>query len=256
MNWIDVLKEWQSLAGGLLAIAGGAFVVLQTAEMRRQEANRMKRRHAAARAVMPLALSALCEYAKVCAKTLYQIQRHADEGGIPTSSHYPDFPSLPVDIVSRFADVIESSNARTADSFAQILRDVQVHSSRLRSLTSDLASSSSGVTTHNIDHNIVDSIELYARAETLFDYARGKTKQVPREPLDVTRVFNALEIAGVHNRSDDLFAVIRARAEKRQSDLSGRSASERIREWTTKRVATALSIVGRQKGPRPARSSG
>jgi hypothetical protein len=74
---LATLKDWQSLVGGVLAIVaagvGGLFIVAQTKELRRQENDRRLRRHKAARAVMPLALSATCEYTKNCATVLRQI---------------------------------------------------------------------------------------------------------------------------------------------------------------------------------------
>src|SRR5688572_15153227 len=57
---IDWLNTWQTLFGGILAIAAAAFAIGQT---ERHESRRRQSRHAAARATLPLTLSGICDYA-------------------------------------------------------------------------------------------------------------------------------------------------------------------------------------------------
>lgn len=219
MELLATLKDWQSLVGGVLAIVaagvGGLFIVAQTKELRRQENDRRLRRHKAARAVMPLALSATCEYTKNCATVLRQILSSAGSGGIPTSPDYPSFPDLPRGVVKEFAEIIESSSNEGATALSDLLKDLQIFSSRLRSLSADLSSASSIITAHNIENNIADAAELYAKAETLFEYARGKTESVPISGPDAGRVFTALAIMGLHGPSQYLTEAITNRASSR-----------------------------------------
>lgn len=222
-DWIALLDKWQSLAAGLLGIVaaavGGTFIFFQIAEGRRQDRDNRRRRHSAARAVMPLALSSMCDYATECGKRLLGIRRLAQDQRIPTSPNVPDFPSVPSDVVENFVTVIETSDEAIAEKFAEVLRDVQVQSSRLRSLPHEIAEAERVVVLSNIDAYIADAAELHAKCVALFDYARGRSDSVPVTPVTAEQAFTALAIMRIRDyQAVELYEHIARRAARRVSE--------------------------------------
>ena len=105
----NAVQEWQILIAGIIALAaafvGGAYITEQirvlNSQVNRQieasqnlENSKRLRKFAAARAVLPLTLGNLCEYASRCGAALKAMLGHQLDGKIPNDIEIPDLPVL------------------------------------------------------------------------------------------------------------------------------------------------------------------
>jgi hypothetical protein len=191
MGWVDCivacLKDWQTLIAGAFAIGaafiGGHYIMEQVREDRRQEGHRLERAYAGARASMPLALSAVSEYAMECGRVLRPLHAQARD---ETISHQEVvIPPLPVEVIAAFQRIIETTaDQNVSDVFARFLSALQVQSARLRSVAANLspfAPSSVIVVSAELEDRILDAAVIWARAAALFEFARGKSDSPPLE---------------------------------------------------------------------------
>ncbi len=191
---VAFLYKWQTLIAGVLAIMaagfGGLFVYGQTLQARRLHDDQTRRRLRAARALSPLAVSALSAYAKETAQALHAL-RPAAEG---RPSLVPTVPAIPVEIIPQLEKLIEAAGYRPGEAIAAVLRKLQVQSARTSDLLAEIASgklSGLGVNTRR-DGAILDAAEVGALTARLFDFARGKTEHVRLGALDSAEMWNAL----------------------------------------------------------------
>jgi hypothetical protein len=171
---VETLYRWQTLVAGLIAVAaalvGGAFVFNQTRESRRQHETLLARRHAAARSVLPLALSGLVDYAEEAAHALESLRStavgHRVRGHAGTTFTVPSFESVSIE---RLRETIESASDEVGDRIARVISDVQVLDSRLRGFPTKLRpGSSSIIATCNINDYSLNAANIYARCSDLF----------------------------------------------------------------------------------------
>jgi hypothetical protein len=165
-RWIDVLKDWQTLVTGALAIIaaliGGTYIRQQTTIVEKREQARLKRQHAAARAVLPLALSALVDYAKDCASNLHPPMGSASGSGVLQRSYVP--PTLDPGVIPQLRDVIESADELLGERVSTIISDVQILAARLRSISDP----NTLLTAHVRESLMLRAAVIYARGEELF----------------------------------------------------------------------------------------
>jgi hypothetical protein len=176
---IALLFLWQTQTGAAFAVAAaliGASVVLhQTATTRRLEETRRERRAAALRAVLPMALTELGDYAVRCAEISATLLTQ------PNGERIEDpglrFPPLPAGLVDRLTELIEASEPDHARPLIVLLRRVQIQHARLRE-TERRASGQGGsiLVRARVVGCVIDAAEIYARCEKLFAYARGTAK--------------------------------------------------------------------------------
>lgn len=221
---VETLYRWQTLVAGLIAVAaalvGGAFVFNQTRESRRQHDTLLARRHAAARSVLPLALSRLVDYAEEAAHALEALrstavgQRVRGHAGVPFT--VPSFESVSIE---RLRDTIESASDEVGDRISRVISDVQVLDSRLRGFPSKLLpGSSSIIAVHNIDDYILNAATIYARCFELFAYARRETDAAPSTFPSAGSLCAALRLLGFDELThDNIFAMAAVRAERHAS---------------------------------------
>ncbi|HEX4180075.1 MAG TPA: hypothetical protein VHY32_04740 [Caulobacteraceae bacterium] len=181
--WIDVVKDWQTLIAGVLAIVaafiGGGFVWLQTQTVDRREQARLERQHKAALAVLPLAISAFVEYAQQCAVGLLPVLRSAVDEVVPVAARVAFVPPvLDSAVIPQLRDAIENAPEGFSDRIAALIAGGQVLASNLRSLP-DKTSPSTLVLKANIEEYIARAGIIFARGAALFEYARGKSGVVP-----------------------------------------------------------------------------
>jgi hypothetical protein len=190
MNW---LKDWQTLTAGILAIIaaviGGLFIWWQTILLKRQEQKRINRKHAAARAVLPLALSALIDYAEDCTASLTPLIHSA--GGPPTSPPFVP-PKLDPEVIPRLRDLIESADEIVSGRVFALISDVQILAARLRNLSKP----NYILTRLGIESHILRAAVIYARGEELLRYARHDTNEVPLAFPSDERLHAALTVMG------------------------------------------------------------
>lgn len=188
-QFVAWLKDWQTLvAGGLAIVAafiGGHFIMVQVRLAERQENDRRARAYAAARATMPLALSSISEYALACGRTLRVLHMQAAEETIPHQTAAVQFPTLPVEVISDFQNLIATTvDPAVGEVFARLLASLQVQAARLRSVQSNLAPDAPSavmVVSAELEDRILDAAGLFARAGALFEFARGLSDVPPLE---------------------------------------------------------------------------
>lgn len=187
--------DWQQLLGGLLALVaafiGAHFIRAQTQLADEHERERIRRRHAAARAAFALTLSSVGRYAQQCAVLLTTIHERRTQTPVISSLELlanlrP--PPLHGEIVGEFKEMVEASDPSIGRSIADLLSTLQVQVARLETM---FERSTGRITTlQNIEGRIGDLIDLKARSDALFNYARGHSDVPPSEPL--TRSFERI----------------------------------------------------------------
>ena len=191
---ITLLFLWQTQIGAAFAIAaallGAAVILHQTATARRLEEKRRERRVAALRAVLPLALMQLSDYAASGAKI------HAALLGQPKTQRIKasglQFPSLPDELVSRLTELIEATDSDRARPLIILVRRLQIHHARARDTQMrSTAQQGSILVRTNVVGRVIDAAEIYARCEKLFVYARSDA-DVPVAAVSPDDVKNAL----------------------------------------------------------------
>lgn len=213
---IDWLDHWQTMITGLLAllaagiaayISAGALKIgrdqvraarEQLEAQQRDEVGRRKRNLRAARAALPGVLSAVCDHASNVAKllvtawpisaTLYPHERAPDQPPIMTI----DVPTFPSTLVAPLQDILVNlDDPYIHDRIASIFREAQVFDARTRSLHYG-----DPVSLEWLGNMILQAATLYARAESLVDYARGESDKVEKDLWP--RVFFAIDVLGLH----------------------------------------------------------
>ncbi len=183
------LQKWQTLVGALVATVAASIAFYNTTRSIRHteklETRRRKRKHAALRAVLPLALAQVIDYAARSARALNDLVHQCSGGALAPMTAPADFvQSLPSEILESLADFIEYS-----DMDVRIVEDtvawIQIHDSRLRSLV-ERNRDPSGlhiVLQSEIKRNVIDAASIYAGAAAVFDYARRRQEQLPSTVL-------------------------------------------------------------------------
>jgi hypothetical protein len=175
---------WQTLFAGVLAIIaafiGGSYINKQIKQTEALEQRRFRRKQLAARAAMPLALSALLEYAQATGEKLRVVLDQANDQVIPATSNLPSFPEISAEVIVTLQNVIEPSEESVGEKIASLLGRLQVQSARIRSLNSDLRPGSGTlVVTANIEQYVLDVAAIYALGASLLEYARDTPHVLP-----------------------------------------------------------------------------
>jgi hypothetical protein len=206
----NAVQEWQILIAGMVALAaafaGGAYITEQiralNSQVHRQfeasqnlENERRGRKFDAARAVLPLTLSNLCEYAAHCGGALKTMLGHQLDDKIPNDIEIPDLPDLPRDVIDEMRNVVEFGEEKISKAAATLIRELHYKTARLKNLWQDYRAPGHHVTpVVAVESLVLDMAVIYARAIALFDYARGETEEVPGDPtkLDVVAALNQI----------------------------------------------------------------
>ena len=184
------IDHWQTLIGSFVAVAaafiGGYFVNGQIRLAKAQEDERLRRRHAATRAVMPLTLSALMEYARGCGRAL-RLLHLATLGDAAREAQLQNFelPAIPDDKIKALAEIIEAGRPDVGKAISKLLNKLQVQDGRLRSTKREILdphSHTRSIMKRDIETFIVDAADIYARCEGMLDYAREESEVVGGEP--------------------------------------------------------------------------
>lgn len=237
-KWI---YDFQTLITGLLAI-GAAWIAATIAKGQLEAAKEQihvareqiaagtaeadqvrERRLRAVRATLPVTLSSICEYSQAVGSQLAASWPAAanlypnDDNGItnyPVKAELPDIPFEQLEsleLVLEFTDVEE-----VASRIESIMREMQVLAARIAPLRYGAE-----IGTDWLAGLIIQAATLYARAESLFTYARGKAPGVNTAPL-WDRVLVALNIMKIYN----LKVLEIANAQKDRGDEPGEADSE------------------------------
>jgi hypothetical protein len=221
-TWV---RQWQPLLAAAVALfaAGVAFhnttrSLRHTAE---QETNRRKRKHAALRAVLPLALSQVADYAERSARALSQLAVQCEgqpferlpRMAVPESLIQP----LPADTLKTLADFIEYSETVNVVVLEDTVAWIQIHDARVRYMVEANRDQSGTrlVTRYEIMASVIDAAMIYAGAGAIMQYSRRQQECLPRIVL-WAQVTTALISMGVWN--DQYDALVRRREERAEGD--------------------------------------
>lgn len=214
-NWI---YDFQTLITGVLAI-GAAFwaskiaagqldtakkqieVTREQIESDKYEADRARKaRLRAVRATLPVTLSSICEYSQLVASGLNNAWPVSaalypnDDNGLRNYRVEAAIPDIPYDQLESLELVLEFTDTEAvALQIESLLRELQVLAARLAPLRLGAE-----VGTDWLASLMLQTATLYARAESLFTYARGKAPGPNTAPL-WGRVHAALNIMKIYN---------------------------------------------------------
>ncbi|MCW2339113.1 type II secretory pathway pseudopilin PulG [Sphingobium sp. B2D3A] len=213
-QWI---YDFQTLIAGILAVGAALYAARfaqkqvgaanlqievareQIAAVKEQADQERAAKLRAARASLPTTLSSICEYAQEAGEALYAAWPVAakvypdDHDPHSVQSVKADIPSFPYELLDSLERIVELTDAEdVAERIESILREAQVFSARTRPLVSG-----TNIDTDVLAIHIIQAAALYARAESLFTYARRKTNGVNSADL-WDRVFAALLVWRVY----------------------------------------------------------
>jgi hypothetical protein len=164
---------------------------------RKLELWRRSRKHAALRAVLPLALSEVSDYAERTTKPLLVLHGNCINGTlIHAGVAAPKFEQVPLDVIRAFSEFIEFSDDTDVQLFVRLIRRIQVHQARLRGLTDKIEDQDETSAEGWIEAMMLQSAIIYAGAAAAFDYGRAKTDKLP-EDVDWAGVRSALDNMGL-----------------------------------------------------------
>lgn len=182
----NAIHAYQDLIAGILALigaAGAVFAVMkQIAHAQEMENERRLRSMYAARAMMPQALSIICRYAKECGAAL----RETADGVAPGDDYEWGpvpvglFPAIPESSMPILKECAQFGDKHIQLSIAKLIQTLQVQAARLTPLDEALGANFMG-RAYFYDR-IDDVLEVYARADVLFPYARMETDEAPSTP--------------------------------------------------------------------------
>lgn len=195
------LKEWQDLLSGAMTLLAAGFaanyVVAQMRHTQELEDERLARSRRAWLAMMPEAMSAVCDYAETSYRALIEQHAVAKAAGGLTSVTNPvaTAPELDEKIFPEIRAMIEAANPSEADGYVELLSNIQVHRVRWRGRLQQLTLPHENVISATLENEMVDAAELYARASNLLGAARPNAAPEDLQPLSRTR---ALCLMGCH----------------------------------------------------------
>jgi hypothetical protein len=194
--------KWQTLFAAALAatIASIAAYIAFTNTSRtlshneELERNRRLRKHAAVRALLPLALSQVVDYARRSARFLEQLVAQCQNNVLPCNVAPQSFPEkTPDETLELLSQFIEYSDTLDVSLLETTVAWIQIHDARVRTLIQENhdPNSITIVRQEQLEASIIDAASIYAGGAAFFEYAR---RRAHRPPTDITweNVFNAL----------------------------------------------------------------
>jgi len=197
-DWVEiqiVWDRWQSVNMGMLALSAS---VIAFAAAQYHEHQMTTRKMHAARAFLPERLSELTEYCRLGMRTLevawQRASDDADDSSIPLS---PAPPPLPPGYRGVFKENLQYAPDTVVKQLTQILGDLQVHESRMRSLESAFLPPHDQVV---IPHVVMDYLRnlaiINARVDRLYTYGRP-TGTFDASPFTSAEAITKLRLAGI-----------------------------------------------------------
>ncbi len=170
-KFVNFLYTWQTLAAGLLALIGAIItVIVMSCQIYLQSRHSAKQREArlrASRAFLVVPLEEICNQCKDCADLLEKMLGSDRESYADLLSSV-SIATLSMHSLQIVKESVELGNDDLARQLSLILQGQQVRSSRLLGWRAEDVFFGP----HNFYRLIILNLEIYARASSLFDYAR------------------------------------------------------------------------------------
>lgn len=185
-TWISQIKEWQTLIAGFLALVGAGLTVwigrrqIKAADDRAIDAR--ERKFMAARAILPEDLSTICAYTDQCAQIVYAaIRSHREQLTPPNDMQMPILDSR---VAANLQQLIEHLDRHNARQVAALLSCYQVQRARLGDAVNGWSdyqprARRTTFTQSNIEHPLIETIQLRIHTNNMFGFARDEEKTIP-----------------------------------------------------------------------------
>ena len=197
------------LAGGVAiaaAIIGANLVRLQIVHDSNLAKDARDRKARAARAVLPLALTSLVEYASESFRAMQKLREQCDDHLLP--SPVPEPPAIvefPENTLDPMAAYIEHTDDEVATALATLIAKLQIQRSRSLETLRHAAGikARAMVLDINVESYMIDAAEIYARTSALFDHARHGAAP---DPIVGASVAGAMRLLGLDDlKYEDIF---------------------------------------------------
>ncbi len=205
ISFLDVIKNWQELVSGVMSVTAAIVTIIfihrQISQSDQQEKERLDRRFSAARATLPLILSAICDYCIKSTNTLKDISNWRialDDGNL-----LPNPTSPPTEVIRDIERMIEATPSKgVRNRLSDMISQIQVFDSVMKGLFSDRA-----IMEHSKregrDNLLIKAAMIYSMADSLFPYSRREKDA--EDEIIWKNIFNSLNILRVR---DDQFPEI------------------------------------------------
>jgi hypothetical protein len=178
-GWTDPVGNILTL---LAAFVGGWFITSQIRASDKQVQRQRDAKFLAARAAMPLSLSAATRYAKECVNELTRIYATRDGPHLSPVKNLI-FPQFPNEAITEFRILIEYGPPAIHGAIATLLQKIQVQRARLEWVEMwNTGNDRYILGTWNLEEYLVDAIEVYVRTGHMYEYGRFEA-DMPR-PTD------------------------------------------------------------------------
>ena len=175
--FIEWLDKWQTLLAGVLALIGAMWTVYyihrQIKQVDELEKARRSKEELAARAVLPLALSQLVQYASECLRV---IKDHSVQPGMLSGDPLDENAGLPTvqrDIIGTLQACVRYGDNTVVGQISTLLAAIQVQQARLRELIIRSARRPDRrICRVEAIEAMIDAAEIHAKASALFEYGR------------------------------------------------------------------------------------
>ena len=202
---IKVLKEWQTLNAAFVALLA-SFIALYATQynVRKQK----ERDFIASKAFLPEALSELTLYLESSVKLLIEAyRRESDETDSCKTQLTQKLPSLPDKYKVTFKDCIHSGEYEVSEYLSNILRDLQVHNSRMVSTYNEFSPSRTFIKSPpNKISEIYELAKIYSRIGRLYPFARNEERldnsSIKRD--EMINTFSNLDIDDIDSLMNEL----------------------------------------------------
>lgn len=185
---IEILNTWQTLIGGVLALAGAVITVWV---LNRQSREATQRKARALRAMLPNQLSSIHSYSIESIRWLKSVREKStllESGQYGNQSvSVPTCPRPDTAAVAFLQDCVEHFDREPSRFVAILLSKIQVHHSRVSDLFDYFTNYPLYETkligvSKNIDEFLANAVDLDANAKQLYPYARFEIDTAPLPP--------------------------------------------------------------------------
>jgi hypothetical protein len=145
------------------------------------ERHRRSRKHAAVRAVLPLALAQITGYAEHSAHALNDLINKCSGETLVAGLALDIVEPLPSETLKTLSEFIEYSDTLDVGIIESTVAFIQIHDSRIRTLAEPNRDPSNVhvVGRADLEARIIDAASIYAGAAAAFEYARRRKDKLP-----------------------------------------------------------------------------
>tara|TARA_R110002110_G_scaffold165784_1_gene366089 strand:+ start:50 stop:826 length:777 start_codon:yes stop_codon:yes gene_type:complete len=218
---VELVREWQTLITGFLALGGAAVTVIGIRQQLKQSddhfAEEKRRKAEATRAVAGMALADLIGYTRETAEWLSRVpETEAAPNEEDFATLEQSYPRWSEQAIARLANACEFADAADQQNIANLLLALQVRGSRLEGLWEEVQASMGrerqGVMRSRreaeLARQVFDTAMLHASLDGLFKWARGGGNRL-RSEVSSGSVHNALRVLGFRDERHKAWRLFR-----------------------------------------------